>query len=259
MTDSFSFDTMVAAAAADPTAGGAVPVELPPERQRHGTLWPNPGDLVSDHSAEGAPPWTSDPHNVPKDPPMGPLWTANHDDVQVEYSAQQRVDPVSGDGISAPATSVIHLDADNGTWNAGDWGAGGDTQPNAWPQINIGQPFTVNQGSGETRTLWTDQFDSTGKRLNPPDAPSAPAEVYGSQHFTAPRFIPFEVGALFDNVGDSNQFSVKEGYWGISASVPNLAPRPFGAVAAQPPSDPYVAGTVGSVRPTVPVDYGTDW
>jgi hypothetical protein len=38
-----------------------------------------------------------------------------------------------------------------------------------------------------------------------------------------------------------------------------MAPRPQGSVAAQPPSDPYVADAVGSVRPAAPVDYGTDW
>jgi hypothetical protein len=210
VTDSFSFDAGVAAAAADPTAGGAVPVEKPPERQRYGALWPTPADQVSDHSAEGAP-WLPTARGVPQDPPMGPLWHANHDDVQVPFSAQQGVDPVSGQWVNGPSVSEIHLDADGSPWNPGDWGRGGDTQPNAWALWNIGQPFTVNQGSRETRHLVTDQFDSTGKRINPPDAPSAPNEVYGSQHMTAPRLIPYEVAALFANEADSQQFSVNNG------------------------------------------------
>ena len=257
MADSFSFDSQVAASATDPTAGGAVPIELPPEQQRLGTLWPNPSDMVSDHSAEGAP-WLPTARNVPKDPPQGPLWRASHAGPQVEYGAQQDTDPVSGQAISAPFISEIHDGDDGSTWDAGDWGAH-NAQPNAWPQANIGRPFTVNQGSRETRTLATDQWDATGKRVNPPDAPSAPHEIYGSQHFTVPRFIPFEVGALFDNVADSNQFTVNPGYWGVNGSVPNMAPRPFGAVAAQPPDDPYVASAVGVLPPAVRIDYGTDW
>lgn len=257
MSDSFSFDSQVAAAAADPTAGGAVPVELPPDLQRHGVLWPAPAEHVSDHSAEGAP-WQPAARDIPKDPPQGPLWRASHAGDQVEFSAQQDIDPVSGQAISAPAVSQVHDGTDNGTWDPGDWGEN-YTQPDAWPQLDIGQPFTLNQGSQEVRHLATDQWDATGKRVSPPDAPSAPHELYGSQHNTTPRLIPFEVGALFDNVADSNQFTVNPGYWGVNGSVPDMSARPQGAVAAQPPSDPYVADAVGSVPPMVSIDYGTDW
>lgn len=257
MADSFSFDAQVAAAASDPTAGGAVPVELPPEQQRHGALWPTPADMISDHSAEGAP-WLPTARDVPKDPPQGPLWRASHANPAVEYSAQQDTDPVSGQAISAPAVSGIHDGTDGDPWDPGDWGQHW-SQPNAWPELDIGQPFTVDQGSRETRTLATDQWDPTGKRVNPPDAPSAPHQIYGSRHFTTPRFTPFQAGALFDNVADSQQFTVNPGYWGVNASVPNLAPRPRGAVAAQPPSDPYVADAVGQAPPASYVDYGTDW
>ncbi|HXC83873.1 MAG TPA: hypothetical protein VNV62_18650 [Trebonia sp.] len=257
MADSFSFDAQVAAAATDPTAGGAVPVELPPEQQRHGVLWPTPAEMVSDHSAEGAP-WLPAARAVPKDPPQGPLWAASHAGEQVGYSAQQDVDPVSGQAISAPAVAAIHDGTDGGPWDPGDWGAN-HSQPNAWPQLNIGTPFTLNQGSRETRTLATDQWDATGKRVSPPDAPSAPHEIYGSRHYTVPRFIPFEAGALFSNVADSNQFTVNPGYWGVNGSVPDMSPRPHGAVAAQMPTDPYVADAVGSVPATVSVDYSTDW
>lgn len=257
MTDSFSFDAQVAAAATDPTAGGAVPVELPPEQQRHGVLWPTPADQVSDHSAEGAP-WLPAARGVPQDPPQGPLWSASHAGDQVEFSAQQDVDPTSGQAISAPAVSQVHDGTDGDPWDPGDWGPN-FTQPQAWPQINIGAPFTVNQGGREVRHLATDQWDPTGKRVSPPDAPSAPHEIYGSQHDTTPRFIPFQVSALFANVADSNQFTVNPGYWGVQGSMPDMSPRPRGAVAAQPPSDPYVADSIASVPPMVTVDYGTDW
>jgi hypothetical protein len=237
MTDSFSFDAQVAAAASDPTAGGAVPIELPADQQQYGTLWPTPAEMVSDHSAEGAP-WQPTARDIPTDPPQGPLWTANHDGPAVEFDAnnwqREPALPVhDGRGHQLPA-------------------------PNGKPYI--GQPFTVNQGGSEVRHLATDQWDSTGKRVSPVDAPSAPNEIYGSQHDTTPRFIPFQVGALFDNVADSNQFTVNPGYWGVAGSVPDLAPRPQGAVAAQMPSDPYVAAYPGAPGPAaVYVDYGQEW
>lgn len=257
MADSFSFDAQVAAAASDPTAGGAVPVELPPEQQRHGVLWPTPAEMVSDHSAEGAP-WLPTARDIPKDPPQGPLWRASHAGQQVEFAAQQDVDKTSGQAISAPAVSEIHDGTDGDPWDPADWGPN-SSQPYAWPKINIGQPFTVNQGGGETRTLATNEWDPTGKRVNPPDAPSAPHEIYGSQHDTMPRFVPFQVGHLVSNVADSNQFSVSPGYWGVQASVPDMSPRPQGAVAAQMPTDPYVANAVGMVPAVAVIDYGTDW
>jgi hypothetical protein len=176
--------------------------------------------------------------------------------VAVQFDAQQRVDTISGDGISAGATGN-HQGDDGGAWDPADWGDY-NAQPNAWPQINIGQPFTVNQGSGETRTLATDEWDSTGKRVNPPDAPSAPHEVYGSQHNTTPRLIPYEVGALFDNVADSNQFTRNPGYWGVQGGMPDTSLRPQGAVAAQQPDDPYVAQSVAAAGPggvPIPINY----
>lgn len=252
----FSFDSEVAAANSDPTAGGAVPVQLPPDQQRHGTLWPTPAEMVSDHSAEGAP-WLPTARDIPHDPPQGPLWTADHDNAAVPYDGQSRVDPVSGQGISAPAVPV-HAGDEGGVWDPADWGTH-SAQPNAWPQLDIGQPFTLDQGSGEVRHVATDQWDTTGKRVSPADAPSAPHELYGSQHDTTPRQIPYEVGALFDNVASSNQFSTSPGYWGVQASVPDMAPRPQGAVAAQPPSDPFVASIPGQGPAPVTIDYGTDW
>lgn len=247
MADSFSFDSEVAAGA-DPTVGGAVPIELPPEQQRHGVLWPTPAEMVSDHSAEGAP-WLPTARDIPQDPPQGPLWTADHDGYYLPFDVNNWQDkPPLGQ----------HAGSEGGAWDPGDWGKNG-SQPNAWPQINIGQPFTTDQGSRESRHLRTDQWDPTGKQVLPTDAPSAPHEIYGSQHDSTPRFTPFEVGALFANVADSNQFTRNPGYWGVNASVPNLAPRPQGAVAAQMPSDPYVADAVGHVPAVVAVDYSTDW
>jgi hypothetical protein len=228
----FSFDGQVAAGAADPTSGGAVPVELPADQQRYGMLWPGPADMVSDHSAEGAP-WLPAARDIPVDPPMGPLWTASHD------------------GPSVPATS--------NNWQRGPLADNhrgrGRALPAANGRPNIGRPFTVDQGSSEVRHLATDQWDPTGKRVSPADAPSAPHEIYGSQHDTTPRFIPFQVGALFDNVADSNQFTVNPGYWGVQGAMPDMAPRPQGAVAAQQPSDPYVAAAVGGMPAPVQIDY----
>lgn len=237
MADAFtSFDTDTAAGAADPTYGGAVPIEDPPELQRQGVLWPTPAEQVSDHSSEGAP-WQPTARDVPTNPPQGPLWQPDHD------------------GPTVAATSNNWQRHGQGNWHDGRGAA--LNSPGGRP--NIGQPFTTNQGSGETRTLATDQWDTTGKRVNPPDAPSAPHELYGSQHMTAPRFIPFQVGALFENVADSNQFTRSPGYYGVRASVPDLSARPFGAVAAQSPSDPYVAGTPAP-QPVAPqVDYGWDF
>lgn len=246
MADSFSFDAEVAAASADPTAGGAVPVELPADLQRHGVLWPVPADMVSDHSAEGAP-WQPAARDIPRDPPQPPLWQASHAGIQVEYGAQQDVDPVSGQAVSAPATSQVH-----------DGTEGALPAPNGLPYI--GEPFTVNQGSREMRHLATDQWDATGKRVSPPDVPSAPHEIYGSQHDTTPRFTPFEVGALFANVADSNQFTVNPGYWGVQGSVPDMSARPNGAVAAQMPADPYVAPYEGAQAPAAAaVSYDMEW
>jgi hypothetical protein len=258
MADAFTSFDSDAAAGADPTVGGAVPIQLPPEQQRHGTLWPTPAEMVSDHSAEGAP-WLPTARDVPKDPPQGPLWRASHDGPQAEYSAQERTDPVSGQGIGAGALSALHDGTDGDPWDAGDWGPH-SAQPVAWPKLNIGQPFTANQGSRESRHLRTDQWDPTGKQVLPADAPSAPHEIYGSQHDTTPRFTPFAPGVLVANVASGNQFpSRNPGYWGVQASVPNLAPRPQGAVTAQMPSDPYVADSVGTPAPVAAVDYGWEF
>jgi hypothetical protein len=234
-TPDFSFDGEVAAGT-DPTAGGAVPVELPADLQQYGVLWPTPADMVSDHSAEGAP-WQPAARDIPADPPMGPLWSASHD------------------GPSVPATSNNWLSGPLGDNHQGRGRA--LAAPNGRP--DIGRPFTVDQGSTETRTLATDQWDSTGRRISPPDAPSAPHEIYGSQHDTTPRFIPFAVGALFDNIGDSNQFTTNPGYWGVWGAMPDLAPRPQGAVAAQPPSDPYVAAATGQLPAPVQIDYDMEF
>jgi hypothetical protein len=247
MADSFSFDTEVAAAASAGPYGGAVPIELPADQQRYGTLWPTPADMVSDHSAEGAL-WQPTARDIPQDPPQGPLWTADHDAPQVEYSAGTRQDDVTGVDIGAPAVPVH-----DGTGRA-------LPAPDGRPAI--GQPFTVNQGGTEVRYLATDQWDATGKRVSPADAPSAPHQLYGSEHFTTPRMIPYEVSALFANEADSNQFpGTADYYWGVNAAMPDMSPRPHGAVSAQPPSDPYVADSVAAAVPVAaaPVDYSTDW
>lgn len=230
-----SFDAETAAGS-DPTAGGAVPVELPPEQQRYGMLWPTPADMVSDHSAEGAP-WLPAARGIPTDPPMGPLWTADHGGPAV---------PTTGNNWQSHPSAGEH-----------DGRGGQLPAPNGLPVI--GAPFTVDQGGGEVRHLATDQWDPTGKRVSPPDAPSAPHEIYGSQHDTTPRFIPFQVGALFDNIADSNQFTRNPGYWGVSGAMPDTSLRPQGAVAAQPPSDPFVAATPGGMPAPVTINYDLEF
>jgi hypothetical protein len=247
-----SFDDDVKAGQVSPNVGAAVPIELPPELQRHGVLWPNPADQVSDHSAEGAP-WVpaAGTINQPTEPPMGPMPMGHHDADSVPFDAQAAVDPVSGDQIAAPATAN-HAGLDGSYWDPGDDGPGLNTPPNSWAQINIGKPFTVNQGSSEHRNLLSStSYDAaTGRRVMIPDAPSAPHEIYGSQHNTRPRQIPSEVGPLFDWAWPAGpQFSDDPGYWGVMAGMPDMSQRPHGSVAAQMPDDPYVANATGQPAP----------
>jgi hypothetical protein len=214
-----SFDDTVAAGT-DPTAGGAVAIELPPDLQQHGVLWPNPSDHVSDHSAEGAP-WVAAAGtiNQPMNPPQGPLWSAVHDGPSLPA--------VRRENQAAPATRVHD----------------GRQAPQVYPagKPNIGRPFTAKV-LRFVRHLATDQWDPTGKRISPVDAPSAEVDIYGSEHYTRPRMTGYELPALFDWAWASgDQFSSNPGYYGVNASPPNSAPRPQGSVAAQPPSDPYVA------------------
>jgi hypothetical protein len=250
MPETWSFDSQVAAAGTDPTSGGAVAFLLPPELQQFGTLWPSPADQVSDHSAEGAPwqpaagtrgnqeGWEYGP--PPGGPPPNPEFLADHSGPSVPYDAAAGRDN-RGQALAAQPG-----------WNhAGGGGA------RTWPQVNIGSPFTIDQGSGETRTLKTDQWDSTGKRISPADAPSAPHELYGSQHYTRPRQIPYQLPALFDwSWAQGQQFTGPSGgYWEVNAGEPDLAPLPQGAVAAQMPDDPYVADSAPTAAgsPAAPV------
>lgn len=238
MTTPWSFDAETAAGSADPTAGGALPIELPPEQQRYGVLWPVPAEMVSDHSAEGAP-WQPTARNIPQDPPQGPLWAASHRGAAVPFDAS---------GNQNRGASGVHQ------------GTEGDL-PAVGGAPDIGRPFTIR--IAQLRHLVTDLWDSTGKRVSPADAPSAPHELYGSEHFTRPRMTPSQQGALFTNVADGEQFATNDpGYWGVSAAPSNMAPRPSGAVAAQMPSDPYVAAAVPGPAPigsAASVDYGWDF
>jgi hypothetical protein len=162
---------------------------------------------------------------------------ADHRGPSVPFDAQAEVDATSGDQIAAPAT-------------ANHDGTGRQISVvGAAP--NIGKPFTVKQGSGEVRHLFSQAWDAmTGRRVNPPDAPSAPHELYGSQHYTRPRMTGYEVGPLFDWAWPAGQqFSNDPGYYGVQAYEPNMARRPVGAVAAQMPDDPYVANAVGQPAP----------
>lgn len=248
MADSFAFD-----AEQDPTFGGAIAYELPGSRQTLGPASPNPTAQISDHSAEGAP-WVGAAGNFERQ--AGWAWQAtgselaqseylgDHDEPTPAYSAAAR-DSYYGQ-TSGPQPGWNHAGSDGAYWDPSYWGPGGDTQPNTYGLIKIGRPFTINQGSDRHRTLATDEWDATGKRLNPADAPSAPHELYGSSHYTRPRFTPSEHARLQTWAWASgDQFpSSNPGYWGVQANEPNLAPRPQGSVVAQMPSDPYVSQSV---------------
>lgn len=225
MTDAFQSFDAATAAGADPSVGAAVPLELPPEQQRYGALWPTPAEMVSDHSAEGAP-WLPAARAIPTDPPQGPLWQADHAGPWVPFDAQAAPDSITGAQIGA-AASPNHQ---------------GDDHPVAWNGLNIGRPFTLM--TAQVRHLAQLVFDPTGKRIQPPDAPSAPHELYGSKHFTVPRMTQAEHAPLQQWAwAAGQQFTDDPGYYGVQGSVPDLAARPQGAVAAQLPSDPYVAGS----------------
>lgn len=212
---------------------------LPEAQQQRGLNWPTPAEQVSDHGAEGAP-WqaAAGTINQPTVPPIGPLWRADH--------AGPSVPATSEHNQAAPATRPH----------------GGHQRPQAYPtgRANIGQPFTVKVRRF-MRHLATDQWDPTGKRVSPVDAPSAEVDIYGSQHYTVPRMIPYEVAPLFDwSWAAGDQFSANPGYLGVNADPPDMAPRPFGAVAAQLPDDPLVAQPVlqqpGAAAPVIDYDLG---
>lgn len=226
MADSFSFDAETAA-----RNGAAGQAELPPELAVEGHLWPIPADLISNHAAEGAP-YLPTARDIPTDPPQGPLWAANHD------------------GPTVPAVSPDNQAAAPSGAHAGSQGKG------RYGLLDIGRPFTA-QVTRFVRHLATDIWDSTGKRVSPTDAPSAPVQIYGSEHNTRPRMIEAKLGPLFGwNWPAGQQFSVNPGYLGVNAGVPDYAQRPAGAVAAQEPDDPFVAAAAGQPRPAGPViDY----
>jgi len=208
---------------------------LPGNLQVHNPAWPTPADQVSDHGAEGAP-WQAAPGtiNQPSTPPLGPLWMADHDG--------PTVGAVSPDNQLAAATRPHS----------------GHQKPQAYPTgvVNLGHPFTAKI-KRLIRHLATDRWDDTGKRVSPPDARSAEVQIYGSQHFTVPRMIGYEAAPLFSWAwAASDQFSEFPGYLGVHAGVPNLAPRPSGAVAAQSPDDPFVARAEGQAQPAATmIDY----
>jgi hypothetical protein len=228
VSDPWSFDAETTAAAA--VAGGPGG-ELPPGQQVTGRLWPYPGYLVSDHSSDAsAKPAT---RAVPTDPPQGPLWAAGHD------------------GVSLPAVRPENQAAPASAAHDGSQGK---------PRLelaNIGAPFTLTVARF-LRHLATDQWDSTGKRVSPPDAPSAPVQLYGSQHNTRPRLTESRIGPLFQWAWPAaDQFSVNPGYLGVNAAMPDLSPRQQGAIAAQPADQPYVAAAPAAAA--AGVSYDLEW
>jgi hypothetical protein len=171
----------------------------------------------------------------------------DHRGPSVPFSAQSFPDARTGTDIGAPAT-------DNHYEDGKAWGS---RAPIPVGVPNIGKPFTTNQGSRESRTLATDQWDATGKRVNPGDAPSAPHELYGSKHYTRPRMTQSQVAPLFGWAWPQGpSFQNDPGYYGVMAYEPDLAARPQGAVAAQMPDDPYVGNAVpAAVATGYPPDF----
>jgi hypothetical protein len=228
MTDSWSFDAQTAA-----TASPDGLAELPSSLQAEGRLWPYPGDLVSDHSTEGAQgkPAT---RAVPTDPKQGPLWSADHDG--------DAPPAARGAGLSGAAPAAGNHDGSQGKSNTG--------------VPNIGRPFVV-EVRRFMRHLASNVYDPTGKLVNPVDAPSAPVQIYGSQHYTRPRMIEPQIGPLFTWAwpsGDSFATS-NPGYLGVSDTEPDMAARPQGAVMATGPDDPYVAGAGTPAPAPEHIDY----
>jgi hypothetical protein len=238
-----SFDSQVASAAGN--SGG-----IDAERQRQNYVnptTPNPSQLISDHSAEGAD-YLPAARSIPMDPAAPPQWTADHD-VMGYYPAYDANLNQRGNN------SMPHEGIEGGT-NPRIWGPN-HAQPNAYGLINIGHPYlATEQNVRHLRT--SDQFDpQTGKNINPDDAPSAPVQIWNSQHHTEPRWIGFDVSPLFENIGKGPQFSTNPGYLGVNDNPSNRAPRPWGSEVAQTPDDPYVSQGASSGPNTV--DYSWDF
>lgn len=235
-----SFDSMVAGQA-------AIDAERQPQRQRYtNPTTPNPSQLVSDHSYEGAKPAT---RPVPKNPPAPPAWVADHDEI-FGY-APATADQQSALPHALGVHGTVNHDQDIDPYHSYDWGRNSE-QPSRYPLLNIGKPFEAREY--RQRHLRTDRWDNTGKIVNPADAPSAPTQIWNSQHHTEPRWLPFAVTPLFQNIGKGPQFSHNPGYLGVSDGMPNSAPRQFGSEVAQMPDDPYVSQ--GASYGGATVDYG---
>lgn len=241
-----SFDDQVAAAQGSATG---IDAERTDQNIRIPTA-PNPSQLVSDHSAEGAN-YLPAARDIPQDPPAPGQWSADHDgpSIPFDYSAGDKF------GTLAARPQTQH-DGNEGGTNPAVWGKN-HAQPNAYGLLNIGHPFLAIQN--RIRHLRTsDMFDGqTGKNVNPGDAPSAPTQIWGSQHHTEPRWIGFDVSPLFENIGKGPQFSTNPGYLGVNDNPSNRAPRQYGSEVAQQPDDPYVYQ--GASAGPGQVDYSWDF
>jgi hypothetical protein len=246
-----SFDDMTAAAAGNSSGIGIDSERIPPNYINPTT--PNPSQLVSDHSAEGAP-YLPAARSVPELPPAPAMWSAEHD-YDGYYPAYDTNASNRGHAVLGPGNDLPHQGVEGGT-NPVVWGPN-KAQPNAYGLINIGAPYlATEQNIRHLRT--SNEFDPvTGKNINPDDAPSAPVQLWNSQHNTEPRWIPFGVAPLFENIGKGPQFSNSPGYLGVSDNAPNRAPRQWGSEVAQMPDDPYVYQGASS-GPAI-VDYGWDF
>jgi hypothetical protein len=250
MADFASFDDAVAAG----NATQGIDTERPNQNITPLTT-PNPANLISDHSAEGAP-YLPAARDIPQDPPAPPQWKPNHKDHIRDYG--HATNAQSGEVVGNPHALGAHQsdnhDGTEGGTNPTVWGPN-YSQPNAYGLLNIGAPFLAVQN--RFRHLRQNVFDSRGFNVNPQDAPSAPVQQWNSIHNTAPRWIGFDVSPLFENVGKGPQFSTNPGYLGVSDNQPNRTPRQHGSEAAQQPDDPYVYQ--GPSSGPSEVDYGWDF
>jgi hypothetical protein len=230
-----TYDSQIAAQA-------VIDAERAPGQQRYtNPTTPNPSELIADHSAEGA--WPAAARGYPLDPQMPARPIADHDQpynylpaTSTQHESVQRHNPHA----LGPHGTENHNGVEGGT-NPRQWGPN-KAQPNAYGLINIGRPFLATISDKWRHLRSSVGFDPvTGKNVNAQDAPSAPTQIWNSQHDTEPRWIGFDVQPRLENIAKGPQFSTDPGYLGVNDNPPNRAPRQYGSEVAQTPDDPYVS------------------
>src|ERR1039458_579103 len=234
-----TFDQSVAAG-----LGPDVALELPADQQYRGTLWPNPADNISNHSAEGAP-WVpaagtmNQPYDANKDTSgVNPLSYSVHDGYVLPFNAGVVRDARTGVEVRGPLNTGPHaadliersLPSEVGNTN--------------YPLLDIPDYYDAKQGLHEQRHITESQWDpETGKRVNTPDQVSAPNDIFNAHVDTTPRQIGYQVPALLNwNWPSASTFpTTAEGNYGVSGHIPDMSQRPAGSVVAGQPDYPSVA------------------